>query len=485
MCVSLSLSLCVCACPRSPPPREAVGVGVSCTHMAQLPHWDFLYTPDQLENTPSRQDGVSEEAETINRVYGCELIADANLLLQLPQVACARASVLFHRFYQRRSMMRFSVEDIAMGSLFLSAKLEEQPRSYRSFLNVFHRLEHKKLGTKDPPPLFINSDEWYDLRSRLLKAERFILREVGFVTFVEHPHKFIGVYLHALKANELAQQAWNYLNDSLRTTLCLKYQSHVIACGAIYMASRVMNHQLPEDPAWWLLFDTSFKDIEDVCLTVLQLYKMPKAHLVDVKAEGRTVGADQKPTLPESSEVAQESAPGMAATVNVPAPVAGSGVQPPQGPVGVTPSLSHEDALRREALERLRKAGYHMEGSVGHSATAGKSPANSSSEPSSRQSSGRSHSRSRSRSRSQSRSRSPGRNGYRRGSTSGSRGEASPSRKRRHREDRPAGSSRRDRDGGHRPGGERGSDRRDRHSHHHHQHRHHKDRQRSSERSRR
>ena len=41
---------------------------------------------EQLENTPSRKHGVSEELERDLRVVGCEYIQSAGLLLKLPQV---------------------------------------------------------------------------------------------------------------------------------------------------------------------------------------------------------------------------------------------------------------------------------------------------------------------------------------------------------------------------------------------------------------
>jgi len=42
---------------------------------------------------------------------------------------------------------------------------------------------------------------------------------------------------------------------SLRTTLCVRYPPETIACGAIYLAGRVLQRPLPEDPPWWTLFD--------------------------------------------------------------------------------------------------------------------------------------------------------------------------------------------------------------------------------------
>jgi uncharacterized membrane protein YbhN (UPF0104 family) len=58
---------------------------------------------------------------------------------------------------------------------------------------------------------------------------------------------------------EFAQKAWNFLNDSLRTTVCLRFSAEVVATAAIYMAARLLRLPLPESPPWWELFEVSFE----------------------------------------------------------------------------------------------------------------------------------------------------------------------------------------------------------------------------------
>jgi hypothetical protein len=42
-----------------------------------------LASPEQIESTPSRRDGIPEELEDELRVYGCQLIQQAGILLDL------------------------------------------------------------------------------------------------------------------------------------------------------------------------------------------------------------------------------------------------------------------------------------------------------------------------------------------------------------------------------------------------------------------
>lgn len=37
---------------------------------------------------------------------------------------------------------------------------------------------------------------------------------------------------------DMAQKAWNYLNDSLRLDCCVRFKAELVACAAIYMAAR-------------------------------------------------------------------------------------------------------------------------------------------------------------------------------------------------------------------------------------------------------
>ena len=80
-----------------------------------------------------------------------------------------------------------------------------------------------------------------------------ILAELGFCVHVQHPHKIIVMYLEILdKKNNKAfiQTAWNYMNDSFRTTVFCEYQPETIACACIFLAARMLKIALPSEPNW-------------------------------------------------------------------------------------------------------------------------------------------------------------------------------------------------------------------------------------------
>ena len=105
-----------------------------------------------------------------------------------------------------------SWQHLAAGSLFLAAKVEECPRKVRDVLNVFNHLEQKRTDAASIVPLDIYSQKYQTLKERLIRAEREILKELGFILYTEHPHKFILNYCKLLTLERdtprLAQHAW-------------------------------------------------------------------------------------------------------------------------------------------------------------------------------------------------------------------------------------------------------------------------------------
>lgn len=129
--------------------------------------------------------------------------------------------------------------------------------------------------------------KYTELKMDLIRSERHLLKEMAFICHVEHPHKFISNYLATLETPpELTQEAWNLANDSLRTTLCVRFKSAVVACGVVYAAARRFHVPLPENPPWWKAFDADKSGIDEVCRVLAHLYTLPKAQYIPVCKEG-------------------------------------------------------------------------------------------------------------------------------------------------------------------------------------------------------
>lgn len=51
------------------------------------------------------------------------------------------------------------------------------------------------------------------VKQDMFRIEKTMLRVLGFVTHVEHPHKFVLSLITILGITQLQQEAWNLAND--------------------------------------------------------------------------------------------------------------------------------------------------------------------------------------------------------------------------------------------------------------------------------
>ena len=116
-------------------------------------------------------------------------------------------------------------------------------------------------------------------------VERTILKELGFSFYViEHAHRFILFYVKLLDGDaELAQEAWAYCNDSLRTDLQLRSKAEVIACAAVKLAAAKLQRTLPsvdkDGVDWWAAFGVDGGELERAAaeITSLSVWKSTSA----------------------------------------------------------------------------------------------------------------------------------------------------------------------------------------------------------------
>jgi predicted component of viral defense system (DUF524 family) len=124
---------------------------------------------------------------------------------------CRLLSALFP--ISNRSVVLLSLQDVAASCVWLASKLEESPKEISVVLQVLWRMERRR-NNLPLEILDLNSQKYFEMRTALIRTERHLLKEMGFICHVEHPHKFIMSYLKTLQAPvELMQEAWNLAND--------------------------------------------------------------------------------------------------------------------------------------------------------------------------------------------------------------------------------------------------------------------------------
>ncbi|GIX65657.1 cyclin 4, putative [Babesia caballi] len=253
--------------------------------------------------SPLRSD-VDGDVDRLLRNYGCELIQKAGILLQLNAVTVATGQTILHQFYFKRSFREFDVREGAASSCFLAAKLEENPRKAKDVARVFDFLVNHETGPARRP--IVHLDEIY--HKEILRIERTILVEFGFRLdrLLVCPHRYVLQYVFALFRNleeysnhnvsDVAQLAWGFLNDSMRTTLCCKTQPWVIAAGCIYLAAKSLGIPLRKEDGWFLVFNARWSDIVMVCEEVERVYVSGKPYYVNVSGVKYAPCAERHPS---------------------------------------------------------------------------------------------------------------------------------------------------------------------------------------------
>lgn len=140
----------------------------------------WYFTTEQLGNSPSRRCGIKCDDELHYRQMTAYLIQEMGQRLQVSQLCINTAIVYMHRFYAFHSFTHFHRNSMASASLFLAAKVEEQPR----------KLEHViRAANKCLPQT--TEQSYADLAQELVFNENVLLQTLGFDVAIDHPHTHV------------------------------------------------------------------------------------------------------------------------------------------------------------------------------------------------------------------------------------------------------------------------------------------------------
>lgn len=250
----------------------------------------WYFTAEQLNNSPSRKQGMDADQELMYRQRAANLIQDMGQRLQVSQLCINTAIVYMHRFYAFHSFTQFHRNSIAAAALFLAAKVEEQPRKLEHIIKVVHIC----LGMEAPDPL---KENYAEQAQDLVFNENVLLQTLGFDVAIDHPHTHVVKTCHLVKASkDLAQTSYFMASNSLHlTTMCLQYKPTVVACFCIHLACKWSRWEIPqsnEGRHWFHYVDKS------VTLDLLKQLTDEFLHIFDrcptrLKSKMKSIRAEQ------------------------------------------------------------------------------------------------------------------------------------------------------------------------------------------------
>ncbi|XP_072761220.1 uncharacterized protein [Anoplolepis gracilipes] len=262
--------------------------------MAADERWYF--TREQLANTPSRKFGIDADKELSYRQQAANFIQDMGQRLVVSQLCINTAIVYMHRFYVFHSLTQFHRNAIAVASLFLAAKVEEQPRKLEHVIKMAYMCLHREQVPPD-----IRSEQFLDQAHDLVFNENVLLQTLGFDVAIDHPHTHVVRCCQLVKASkELAQTSYFMASNSLHlTTMCLQYKPTVVACFCIHLACKWSNWEIPqstEGKQWFWYVDKT------VTADLLQELTDEFLHIFDkcpsrLKRKIMSISASQSPSI--------------------------------------------------------------------------------------------------------------------------------------------------------------------------------------------
>ncbi|XP_014438951.1 cyclin-Q [Tupaia chinensis] len=235
-------------------------------------------------------DPVQEPAAPLARL-SCALRAvllafSAGVKLGMQSIPIATACSIYHKFFCEANLEAYDPYLVAMASMYLAGKVEEQHLRTRDIINVSNRYFHPSSE-----PLELDARFW-ELRDSVVQCELLVLRVLRFHVSFQHPHKVrAGLGHHALSALCLASRyswprppvsvpAWALLRDSYHGGLCLRFRAQHIAVAVLYLALQVYGVEVPAEAEaekpWWQVFsdDLTKPVIDNIVSDLIQIYTM-------------------------------------------------------------------------------------------------------------------------------------------------------------------------------------------------------------------
>lgn len=208
-----------------------------------------------------------------------------------------------------------------MACLLLAGKTEESPKKLDVVVRECWKLRRRaaqqsvsmgetnsppSMASSSPPPttmeVFVDakSEEYIQLKERVLLFERVILHTIGFELDISHPYKYLAECVQNLNnkrlleyaippSNEgvknvnsqlfqdLFQYAMNFANDSMHTSLCLQFSSSQIAMACVYLSAKYSNIRPVGGKQFVdLLEGMTVQDLTCICVQILELIQPNK-----------------------------------------------------------------------------------------------------------------------------------------------------------------------------------------------------------------
>ncbi|XP_065314688.1 cyclin-C-like isoform X2 [Gordionus sp. m RMFG-2023] len=198
-------------------------------------------------------------------IFFADFIQSLGEQLKVKQQVVATAVGYFKRFYVINSLKDVDPFLLAPTSLFLASKVEE----FGVISNT--RLIASCQGLLKTKYVFLQLPEYSYRSNNVLECEFYLLEMLDCSLLFYQPYRPL-----VLLASDMGQEdkilplAWNLVNDSLRTDLCLKTAPHLIAITCLHLACVLL--QKNNYVNWFAELNVDWDLIVEITSEIVNLY---------------------------------------------------------------------------------------------------------------------------------------------------------------------------------------------------------------------
>ncbi|KAJ1568677.1 hypothetical protein HK096_005717, partial [Nowakowskiella sp. JEL0078] len=222
----------------------------------------WLFSPEELAWPPAVvQDGIKIEADADCRFKASQYIYNVAMCLheqklKLKPHVIATAETLMHRFYMRSTWKQTPYKKLAVTALFAAIKACDIHVRIKDVLRAWYLSDWKFFNPNGTGPQTLNetAEQYKTMRDDIIRQEDWLGYMLCFDFEVETAHKtFINLMKEFKASDHCVATGMKILNDSYRTTLCLRYSHEVIANAVAYMTIKLAADDSfipPEEKVW-------------------------------------------------------------------------------------------------------------------------------------------------------------------------------------------------------------------------------------------
>ncbi|KAG9509340.1 Cyclin-C, partial [Fragariocoptes setiger] len=216
---------------------------------------------------------MTEEGYQKIMIFFANFIQEIGKSLKVKQQVIATSIVYFKRFYVRNSFKCIDPWLMAPTCMFLASKVEEfGVISNSRLISTCQTVVRNQYGY-----LWPSKDYPYRI-NHILECEFYLLEMMDCCLIVYHAYRPLVQYVQDEKWQHdkdiVLPVAWNVVNDSYRTDICLLYPPHQIAIACLHLACVITEKD--NQKSWFAELNTDFDKILEITRHILNLYELWK-----------------------------------------------------------------------------------------------------------------------------------------------------------------------------------------------------------------